>query len=304
MSEKSTKPPMLDPVAELAEVFARQSANLQPTLDVEQYRYRESHSARARRLGRRAVHGKYSGAAMKPARYNVAGYVDNVAKSIDDLIAETGKFPESLYDVAETAAAMINREKREYSYFSDDPQGVEAVGLLKAITSRPAFIKSPRAEDVLSRLGQATYQVCNENMFTENRYGHQPKMKDGYDVGFTEDFARIATSDVLWDKLQNGGDTSIPEVKWPLIRAATALQVLAVNHPGATQEARLEVLKKNEVSGSGLTELNYHLVYSFNTDKEKAFLAAAAAKDERRGVGTTIAQDILDGKFENVRWAI
>lgn len=301
MSERSTKAPVPQPAAELAEVFAGQSIDLQPTLDVEQFRDKEPHSARVRRLGHRAIHGKYSGAAMKPARYNVAGYVDNVANAIDGLMAETGEFPEALYDVAETAAATINQEKRDYRYFSDDPKGVEAIGLLKAITSRPAFIKNPRAEEVLSQLGQATHQVCNENMFTDNRYGRQPKMKDGYDVSFTQDFQRIATSDVLWDKVNDS--EARYDIKWPLSAAATALQTLAVNHPSATQEARLAVLKKNETSGS-LAEVDYHLVYSFNTDEEKAFLADAAAQDVQQETGSRVAQNILDGRYDNVMWAI
>jgi hypothetical protein len=309
MSEQSAKAPIPQPAAELEVVFAAaQGAEIQSPVNVEEFLTKEPLTARARRIGQRAMYGKNTymhrsnGSVvdtMKPARYDVAGYVENVANAIDSLVAETGEFPEALYDVAKTAAATINQEKRDYRYFSDDPQGVEAVGLLKAITSRPAFIKNPRAEEVLSQLGKATHQVCNENMFIDDRYGRQPKMKDGYDVSFTQDFQRIATSDVLWDKLKDS--EARWNVKWPLSAAAAALKTLAVNHPSATQEARLDVLKKNEASG-GLADVYYYLVYSFNTDEEKTFLADAAAKDVQQETGSRVAQNILDGRYDRVMW--
>ena len=307
MSEQSSKAPIPQPAAELEGIFADvQSANLQPPAGVEQFLDREPHIARAKRIGYAAVYGKNhfrrrnSGAIVdttKPARYNVTSYVENVANAIDGLITETGEFPEELYGVAETAATVINQERRDYRYFLDDPQGVEAVGLLKAITSRPDFIKNPRAEEVLSKLGQASHQVCGEDMFTESSYDRQSRMKKGYDVNSTQDLQRIATSDVLWSKSQDR------DIMWLLAATAKALEVLSVNHPGATQEARLDMLRKNETSGN-LAEVDYHLVYSFNTDEEKAFLADAAAQDVQQETGSRVAQDILQGHYDHVAWAI
>lgn len=304
-SEQSSQALIPQPAAELDAVFAGvQSPDLQPPQGVEQFFTPETLVDRMKRYGNIAMHGRdvsvwHGGKRIettKPARYDRTGYADNVASAIDRLVAETGEFPESLYDVAASATAVVNGEKRDHRYFLDDPEGVEAVGLLKAITSRPAFIKNPRAEEVLSQLGQASHHVCR-GLFVDDS-GRWPKMKPGYSVDSVRDFHRIATSDVLWDRSKER------EIAAPLSAVATALETLAIDHPTFTQDARLDVLRKNEAADRRINEVDFHLVYSFNTDGEKAFLADAAAHDIQQATGSTAAHKVLSGYYEGVRWAI
>lgn len=305
ITEQLPHAPVLQPAAELDAVFSElQNPNLQPPQSVELFLAPETFLDKARRIGYVVMYGRDVSLerrgrridTTKPSRYDVSGYTENVVSALDDLITETCSFPDGLYDVAEAAVAVVNQEKRDYRYFRDNSQGVEAIGLLSAITSRPAFIKNPRAEEVLSQLGQASAHVCR-GMFTDES-GPLPRIRDGYDVASTQDLQRIATSKALWDKSRNR------DIVWPLSATATALEALSVNHPIATQEARLAMLRKNEASGRPLGEVDIHLVYSFKTDEEKAFLEAAAAQDMHLGTGSRVAQKVVNGYYAGIRWAI
>lgn len=209
--------------------------------------------------------------------------------------------------VADLVNATQNPRALRYSVegYPREEQRANAVALarLAGLIKNPNFIAEPVALETLERLAdikdREPWSFGMYSYYAGERYHLEPEVGRRH----IQPFGQMIGSDRLW----TGQSRELRRVFFASV--AQALGFLADEYPEETFNPRVELLRRNQAvkalhpNDYPHAEIEYHLVYTFNTSEERERLAALEAQTEDQEF-LEVLRRMRTNDYVNTAWAI